>query len=767
MIPVCLLILAGGIAAQHSRLPIDSDQCNVLFVAVVIAFFVPRVRWFAFALFGFALFMNAGNRIIEARLEPQFVGDSMLARVRIADFPRVTGASVSMLVEPISDPRLPARSRVSWFEPATIPVIGDVWEFELRLRRPYGNSNPGLFSLENWMFREKIHATGYIVAGKRNRLYSSGSLSWIEQYRRAFVVRVNAIGGEPAAVLAAIGVGARHLISRDQWERYATTGTSHLMAISGLHIGLAATAAFMMIVFVLGVCRLRGNHLDHGIISAAIVATLYAVISGFAVPSQRATMMLGLAALAFFSRRRADPARIVAAVALLVFIVDPISIMMPGFGLSFGAVVALLWFAKSASLSPRDERYLAKATAALRKLFGMQFALLFGLMPLTALIFHRISFIAPVANMIVVPVFSLITVPLTLASMIIHPVWEGGASWLLGAAAKSVQVVERVIFEAAQVPGASAEPSGIGGDDGTYLCFILLPAIWLVLPRGWPGRGIAPLGIVALLLHSPALPPRDCVDVHVLDVGQGLAVALQTRQRFVLFDTGASYRGGGSAAEQLVLPFMRYKGLDKIDWLVVSHADDDHAGGVSALTGEIAVGGILVGEPLPRLRQSSMSCVAGHSWRAGAAVFRVLHPGPGNLMTGNDSSCVIAVSVGEHQLILTGDIETAGEQRLLAESDLQGVTAVVIPHHGSLTSSSPRFVNRLRPNLAIASAGRNNRWDFPKDRVVRRWEGAGATVLSTASSGAISFRLCANDGISLLREERLRRRRFWHDSADL
>ncbi len=767
MIPVCLLILAGGIAAQHSRLPIDSDQCNVLFVAVVIAFFVPRVRWFAFALFGFALFMNAGNRIIEARLEPQFAGDSMLTRVRIADFPRVTGASVSMLVEPISDPRLPARSRVSWFEPSTIPVIGDVWEFELRLRRPYGNSNPGLFSLENWMFREKIHATGYIVAGKRNRLYSSGSLSWIEQYRRAFVVRVNAIGGESAAVLAAIGVGARHLISRDQWERYATTGTSHLMAISGLHIGLAATAAFMMIVFVLGVCRLRGNHLDHGIISAAIVATLYAVISGFAVPSQRATMMLGLAALAFFSRRRADPARIVAAVALLVFIVDPISIMMPGFGLSFGAVVALLWFAKSASLSPRDERYFAKATAALRKLFGMQFALLFGLMPLTALIFHRISFIAPVANMIVVPVFSLITVPLTLASMIIHPVWEGGASWLLGAAAKSVQVVERVIFEAAQVPGASAEPSGIGGDDGTYLCFILLPAIWLVLPRGWPGRGIAPLGIVALLLHSPALPPRDCVDVHVLDVGQGLAVALQTRQRFVLFDTGASYRGGGSAAEQLVLPFMRYKGLDKIDWLVVSHADDDHAGGVSALTGEIAVGGILVGEPLPRLRQSSMSCVAGHSWRAGAAVFRVLHPGPGNLMTGNDSSCVIAVSVGEHQLILTGDIETAGEQRLLAESDLQGVTAVVIPHHGSLTSSSPRFVNRLRPNLAIASAGRNNRWDFPKDRVVRRWEGAGATVLSTASSGAISFRLCANDGISLLREERLRRRRFWHDSADL
>ncbi len=226
MIPVCLLILAGGVAAQHSRVPIDSDHCNVLFVAVVIVFFLPRVRWFALALLGFALFMNAGNRIIEARLEPQFAGDSMLTRVRIVDFPRVTGASVSMLIEPISDPRLPARSRVSWFEPATIPVIGDVWEFELRLRRPYGTSNPGLFSREDWMFREKIQATGYIVAGQRNRLHSSGSLSWIGQYRHAFVVRVNALGGESAAVLAAIGVGARHRISRDQWERYARTGTA-------------------------------------------------------------------------------------------------------------------------------------------------------------------------------------------------------------------------------------------------------------------------------------------------------------------------------------------------------------------------------------------------------------------------------------------------------------------------------------------------------------------------------------------------------------
>jgi len=156
---VCLLILAGGFAAQHNRVPIDSDDCNVLFVAASIIFLIPRVCWFAFSILGFVLFVNAENRIIESRLEPYFAGDSMLTRVRIAYFPKFTGASVSMLVAPIDDPRLPARSRLTWYEPTTIPVFGEVWDFELRLRPAWGASNSGLFSLEDWMFREKLHAT--------------------------------------------------------------------------------------------------------------------------------------------------------------------------------------------------------------------------------------------------------------------------------------------------------------------------------------------------------------------------------------------------------------------------------------------------------------------------------------------------------------------------------------------------------------------------------------------------------------------------------
>ncbi len=697
----------------------------------------------------------AGNAVIDARLDAGFAGDSLLTRVRIADFPKQRGASVTMLVEAIDDQRLPLRSRVAWFEPSQLPAFGDVWEFELRLRRPHGNSNPGAFSLENWMFREKLHAAGYVVTGKRNRLLQAGAMSSVERYRQSFVARARYIGGTAASVLAAIGVGSRHLITREQWDRYAITGSSHLMAISGLHIGLAAAAAFFLIALLSGVCRLRGNHLDHATIGGVGMAAIYALVSGLAVPSQRATVMLGLAAFAFVSRRRADPGRIVAVVALLLFVLDPVSLMMPGFSLSFGAVVVLLWFAR---------RYW-RPRVGLRsiQLLVMQFVLLLGLMPMTALIFQRIAIVAPLVNLITVPVFSFVTVPVTLASMVLDPVWAAASDVLLRISAASINSIEWVIGEFAELPMTDIHIAGIDGLQGALMGVVFLPALWVLLPRGWPGRWIAMLAVISLLLYKPAVPRYGCIDTHVLDVGQGLAVVVQSRGRTLIFDTGASYRSGGSAAQQVVLPFLRYKGIEVVDWLVVSHADDDHAGGTSAIVDQVEVGRILAGETLPDLGRGISTCEAGQSWRADGIEYRFLHPGPGTAFGGNDSSCVMVISAGDHRLVLTGDIETEGEKTVLARLPLDAVTVVLIPHHGSLTSSSPPFVNRLRPNLAIASAGYANRWGFPKERIIRRWEGAGALVLDTASSGAISFRLCERGGVSQLREERLRQRRFWHD----
>lgn len=727
----------------------------MLFVATILLLSLRRVRWVAFPLLGFTLFMQAGNVTLEARLAEQFAGESMLTQVRISDFPKVSGASVAMLIEPVADKRIPTRSRITWFDPPQVPAIGEIWELELRLRRPHGNSNPGGFSLENWMFREQLHAAGYVVAGKRNRLLRVGELSLIETYRRNFVERAKVHGTSAAAVLVAIGVGSRHLIPRQQWDRYAKTGSSHLMAISGLHIGLAAAATFFLVALFSGACRLQGNHLDHATVGAVCMATVYALISGFAVPSQRATIMLGLAALAFLARRRVDAGRIVAVVALLVFAVDPVSLMMPGFALSFGAVVVLLWFG--------CRYWQPRLGLRVLQVFVMQFILLFGLMPMTVLIFQRIAITAPLVNLITVPVFSFITVPLTLASMLLEPVWDTASIELLRLSAASIRGIEWVIGGFAKLPVADISIAGVDGIGGAVFCFIFLPALWIILPRGWPGRWIAVLAVIALVTHKPATPRHACVDTHVLDVGQGLAVLVQSKERTLVFDTGASYRGGGSAAAQVIQPFLRHRGIEAIDWLVVSHADDDHAGGVSTLIRQLEVGQILAGEALPGVDREVFSCELGQMWAADGIEYRFLHPKPGNHLAGNDSSCVLVISAGDYHLVLTGDIEAAGERNVLTQFPFESTSVVLVPHHGSLTSSSPAFVNRLRPDLAVASAGYANRWGFPKERVTQRWEGAGAVFLDTANSGAVSFRLCKRDGVSRLREERLQRRRFWHD----
>jgi competence protein ComEC len=465
--------------------------------------------------------------------------------------------------------------------------------------------------------------------------------------------------------------------------------------------------------------------------------------------------MLGLAGVAFVCRRRAEPGRIVAQVALLLFVVDPVSLMTPGFGLSFGAVALLLWFA----------RVYWRPTAGMRcrRVITMQLVLLLGLMPLTVLTFHRIAITAPLVNLLTVPVFSLVTVPLTLASMVIRPVWKAAADLFLHLAATSIQGIDWLIGLFAALPIADIVVAGVDGPDTAVLCFVFLPVIWVVLPRGWPGRWIAALGVIALLLHKPAPPPHGCFDTDVLDVGQGLAVVVQSRSSTLVFDTGRSYRGGGSAAEQTLLPFMRYRGTRAIDRLVISHADDDHAGGVPALLRHLDVGRILAGEPIRGVDEAVFDCRAGQTWQVDGVEFSFVHPGAGKALSGNDGSCVLVVSAGIHHLVLTGDIETAAELEVLHRYPFEAASVVLIPHHGSLTSSSPPFVNRLHPIYAIASAANDNRWGFPKERVRRRWEGSGALVLDTASSGAISLRLCAAEGIVFLREERQRRRRFWQD----
>lgn len=758
-------MIAGGYAAQHSRVPISSDLCKLLLVASVAMLACRHTRCPGTVLLGFLLFMQAGQNIVDDRLNRQFASDSLLTQVRIVDFPKKTRSSVVMLVEPLDDHRLPPRSRVSWFEPPLQPSLGDVWEFELRLKRPRGYSNPGVFDFEAWMFRQKIHATGYVVSGKRNRRLQAGTESAIDGFRRKFVAHATQAAASPdaAAVLAAVGVGARHLITREQWENYAISGTSHLMAISGLHVGLAASVAFLLTNALAGLLRAKGNAHITAIVVGVLVATGYAYVSGFGVPAMRATLMLLVAACALARRRHIDPLATIAVAATVVFVLDPVATMTPGFNLSFSAVVLLLWLARRRQDSVADRSFILRATHTLRQLFTMQVFLLFGLMPLTVCIFQRVAFLATPVNLAAVPLFSIVTVPFTLAGLAVSELYGPAGQVALQIAAKSIEWLEVLIVQVVRLPFADIRVAGI--ENHGWL-IVALPALWVLLPKGWPGRWVALLAVVALLLQTPAPPDEGCVDAHVLDVGQGLAVVVQTGRRTLVFDTGVSFRGGGSVAEQVIVPFLQSRGIERIDWLVVSHADSDHSGGVRAIQEYADVGAILVGEPLRETDLASFECATGQYWEAEKVGFRVLHPAPGMRRDGNDSSCVLLVEVGRHGLLLTGDIEADAERDLVANNGLTVVDAVVVPHHGSLTSSSAPFVDAVSPIVAIVSAGYGNRWGFPKERVVERWQSVGAQVLDTATSGAVSLRLCSGGGLRALRTDRYERRRFWRDNSD-
>jgi len=640
--------------------------------------------------------------------------------------------------------------------------LGDVWQLELRLKRPRGNSNPGGFDYEAWMFREGIGAAGYVVSGKRNRLLGRGNLSVQERLRQQFVDRVTRLipDRDSAAVLAAIAVGARHLISAQQWERYASTGTSHLMAISGLHIGLAAGVAYIAALLVSGLAACRGNRHEFALVVSLLTAVAYAFLSGFDVPARRAALMITLLAVAVLRRRQIDGFLILCTACVCVVILDPLATMAPGFKLSFTAVLLLIWLARRRTALTPGRFSLTRAGLAIQSLAKLQILLLLGLMPLTVLIFHRIAFAAPVVNLIAVPLFSVFTVPLTLAGLVLTGPAQFLGDQALLVAASSIGLLEGWIGAAASLDSASVQVSTITG----FAWFLVaMPLLLALLPPGWPGRHLAWVALLPLLLHKPAGPSRGCVDLDVLDVGQGLATVLRTSSHVALFDTGASFRQGSSMGERVVLPYLSSRGIDRVDRLIVSHADLDHVGGLGDVMADVAVADLLAGEPVHGGTMASRPCVAGQAWQWDGIEFRIIHPLSGQSVEGNDASCVLLVEAGDYRLVLTGDIEKSVEYSLVRDDAVPHADVVVVPHHGSGTSSTSPFVRALSPSFAIVSAGFQNQWGFPKPEVVVRWESAGAKVLGTATSGAIRVRMCRQSGVVNLTEHRLDQRRIFHE----
>lgn len=685
-------------------------------------------------------------------------GQDVLVTGRVCDFARVD-ADVTRFVLEVEEGTASARLHLGWYAPAPPLVPGERWQLLLRLRPPRGLANPGGFDFEQWLYTRGIGGAGYVRASAQNRrLPPAPGTCAIGRLRAALATRVEAaLAGHPATpVVVGVVVGATQGLRDADWEMLRRTGTTHLLAISGLNIAMVA-APFVTAAPLLGrlLPPLAGRPAA-GLVLGLLAGAGYSALSGFAIATVRALAMLTLVTVLALRRRRVSGAQVLASAALIMVAGDPAALVTASFWLSFVAVGWLLVLAnRTVHGRPQSGDFGRRAWHAAGTLLAAQLVLGLGLAPITVGWFQQLSLIAPLANLVAVPVFTLAVMPLALVGSALVVVVSPWGTALLGAAADVVSGLLEVLRWASELEFAVWQPPAAGWPE------LLLAATGSVVfcwPRPLPWRSCAL--VLFLPLAGGVARDRPPLAVTVLDVGQGLAVLVETAHHALLYDTGPALRGR-DAGESVVVPSLRRLGVTRLDRLIVSHDDLDHAGGAASVMAAFPQALLMAPATLSHLPAAGLRCTAGLVWTWDAVRFRVLAPPAGMVTDDNDGSCVLRVEAGGSALLLTGDIGRARERSLVQAGALQPADLVLAPHHGSRSSSGPELVAATQPRFVVFAAGHRNRWSFPAHEVTRRWREAGACLLETSAQGAIRF-IAGEDGrLAIARRERADGAHLW------
>ncbi|HEY4365905.1 MAG TPA: DNA internalization-related competence protein ComEC/Rec2 [Steroidobacteraceae bacterium] len=652
---------------------------------------------------------------------------------------------------------VPGRIRLAWYDNTAHPAVGEQWQFVVRLKRRSGFANPGGFDYEGQLFRNGIGATGYIRADARDIRLAPASAAYAVLRVRSWISQrlATAVGDEPMlGVLQGLAVGDTHSISADQWRVFGATGTTHLLAISGMHIGMIATLlawAGGAIVHWPAAQRWRVNAMHGRVIGGLCGGIGYSMLAGLSVPTQRTLLMLCIYFAARWWRREVSVRQALGLALIGVLLFDPFAPLAAGAWLSFGAVAVILL-----GVSGR------LATGGVLCGFSrVQFAVTIGLMPVLIGAFGSLSLIAPVANVLAIPFFTLLLVPLVLIGTLTATVFLPAGAVVLGFTARLLQWCWPVLQWFADLPLAiwhfPTIPPLLHGA-------LVVGSLLFVLPGIWATRWAALLLCLPALGFRPASPAAGEFFLTLLDVGQGLSAVVRTRRHMRVYDTGPAFRTGRDTGELVVLPYLYSQGVRQIDTLMISHGDLDHRGGMMSVMRGIPVAQLLVGpsvRPVAAARMPSMvrRCERGQRWNWDGVEFVVLHPVEQVYASSNESSCVLRISSSGGSVLLTGDIQGGSEQALV-RGGLAAVDIVVAPHHGSRTSSTSEFVDATRPRWTLFPVGYRNRWDFPKPDIVRRWRDSGAGILTTTDGGAIDVAFMAA-GMQAPTQYRREHRHYW------
>lgn len=719
-------------------------------------------RYPCWALGGFLWTLLNAHLLLQHELLPRDEGKSLDATGVVVSLPDTRGESIRFNfrideLQQYGHPVLsnPGRVRLSWYKGRRPVRPGEQWKLKIRLKRPHGYMNPGGFDYEAWLFQNRLRATGYVVDDEDNtRLRSAGRFN-PDSLR--FVLREKirtALPSDPlAALIPALAIGDRSDLSDAQWEALTVTGTNHLIAISGLHIGLVAGLAYLLVLKTWGLLPAfapglfgRVPPIRAAAPGAMLAALVYALMAGFSLPTQRALVMVWVYFGMKLYDRTAPSGDVLGTALIAVLVLDPLAPMAASFWLSFGAV-AVIFFGIGYRVHLHRRR--------LWEWGRVQYIVTMGLTPALALYYQQIPVLSLFANLFAVPWVSFVLIPLVFGGCLLLFI---NVNLVLELALASLHALWWVLeffagFEFQLLP---VERPGL-----LTLAVISAGIMILLLPRGSATRWLGLIWLAPLFFPAKTGPPFGEAVMTVLDVGQGLAVVVRTQNHSLLYDAGPAYASGFNTGAAVVVPFLRSKGIGAIDVLVQSHGDNDHIGGLQGVLGEVPVSRAVssVPEMVPLGRVGD--CRDGQSWRRDGVEFRVLHPIAGMEMSANDRSCVVQVRARNTTLLLSGDIERAAEQSLLQRHGAGLKSDVlVVPHHGSRTSSTGDFIRAVSPEIAVFPVGYRNRFGLPNRDVVARYREHGVRLLSTVDSGAIRIDT-TGAGITVT-EHREKQRRFWH-----
>ena len=614
---------------------------------------------------------------------------------------------------------------------------GERWQLTARLKAPHGTLNPHGFDYELWLWEQGLQATGYVRAGAKDPPPRRLSTSWLHPVERARQSVRDAIDArvehrQAAGLLAALVVGDQNAIDRADWDVFRATGVAHLMSISGLHITMFAWAAGLAV----GWLWRRSSRLclavpaQHAaLVGGVALAAAYAVFSGWGVPAQRTIWMLATVGLLRLSGRRWPWPQVWLLACAVVVSVDPWALLQAGFWLSFVAVGVLF-----ASDAGGHETLPERSRGRMMSYFREQGVVTLALLPLTVLLFGQVSIVGLLANAVAIPWITLLVTPLAMGGVLFAPCWD--------LAALAARALVFLLEWLAALPWATlstaapahwAAAAGLAG--GVLLVLRLPPAI----------RALGlPLLLPVLLWQAPR-PPAGEFELLAADIGQGNAVIVRTATHTLMYDSGPRYSRESDAGHRVLVPLLRALG-ERVDTLMLSHRDLDHTGGAGAVLAmqpqAALVSSIENDHALQTLRKATR-CIAGQRWQWDGVAFEVLHPQAADYETAaksNAMSCVLRVSTASQSALLVGDIEQPQEARLLANGTLLRADVLLVPHHGSKTSSSPAFLAAVQPRIAIVQAGYRNRFGHPATPVLARYAGRGVQVVQSPQCGAAWWR---------------------------